>query len=391
MRHNLLFLSGDAKLIERLDAALSGDCAVMPLDPRGSDSEILAARFKPHAILVDAGAHTGAKTILERMAAIRAQFPALPMIAIGDEMSAQLILAAFRAGVDDFVDRDASDGEIRNAVTARLRGRDAGSNAGVLVNILSSVPSDEDSDLALNIASLLAASARDRRVLLLDLSLPVTPARTALGLEFTFTLTAALRDVARLDRAFLDSALARSEDSGLYVLPLTDDEADPPLPAPRDLTVLLQILGSLFDAVVVHWGPFSRQAIRTGSLGGTIFVGCNQRFSSVRNAKSLLQGLQAAEPAAEPILVVHQFDTGLVPSADDIVGATGARRSLVLRTSWNALALAHNRGRPLGLMPPSPYSDTLRGQLAELGLLTQDARTNVTVKLLHWLNRARSA
>jgi pilus assembly protein CpaE len=390
MRHNLLFLSGDAKLIERLQAALSDDCTVMPIDPRGMDSKAVAARFQPHIVVIDAGAHTGAKTILERMAAVRTQFPALPLIAIGDEMSAQLILAAFRSGVDDFVDRDASDGEIRNAVLSRLQARNANDGTGMLVNVLSPMPCDEDSDLALNIASLLAAPSRDRRVLLLDLSLPVTPTHTALGLEFTFTLAAALRDMARLDSAFLDSALTKTEDTGLYVLPLTDDDGDPVLPQPRDLTVLLQILRSLFDAVVVYWGAFSRQAVRAGAVDGTIFVGCNQRFSSVRNAKSFLQGLRAAELDADPILVVHQFDTNLVPSPRDIIEASGARHSLILRANWSALALAHNRGRPLSLMPPSPYSDALRMRLAELGLLAVAGPENATSKLLLWLNRARS-
>jgi hypothetical protein len=79
----------------------------------------------------------------------------------------------------------------------------------------------------------------------------------------------------------------------------------------------------------------------------------------------------------------------MMPSPDDIVEAVGARRSLVLRATWNALALAHNRGRPLSLTL-SPYSDALRTQLAELGLLPQTEPANVTGKLLHWINRARS-
>ena len=390
MRHNLLFLSGDAKLVERLETALSGDCAVMAVDPRGQDSASVAARFRPLAVVIDAGAHTGAKTILERMAAVRTQFPDLPLIAIGDEMSAQLILAAFRAGVDDFIDRDASDGEIRNAVMTRLRDKDTNDGAGMLVSVLSAAPSNEDADLALNIASLLAFPSWERRVLLLDLSLPMTPAHTALDLKFTFTLTTALRDMARLDRAFLDSALARSDATGLYVLPLVDDESDPVLPQPREITVLLQILRSLFDAVVVHWGAFSRQAVRTGAMGGTILVGCDQRFSSVRNTRSFLQSLQAAEPSADPILAVHHLDTNMMPSPDDITTAVGARRSLVLRATWSTLALAHNRGRPLAMTPLSPYGDALRTLLSELGLLPRVEPANVTGKLLHWLNRARA-
>jgi pilus assembly protein CpaE len=392
MRHNLLFLSGDARLVERLEAALASDCAIMSMDPRGPDGGAVAARFQPHAIMIDAGAHTGVKTILERMAAVRSQFPALPLIAIGDEMSAQLILAAFRAGVDDFLDRDASDGEIRSALLSRLRDRPAQAREGVaaLVSVLSPAPSDEDSDLAINIASLIAASAGERRVLLLDLSLPASPARTALGLELPFTLNAALRDVARLDRTFLDSALARTGDTGLYILPLADDAEEAALPAPRDLTVLLRLLQSLFDVVVVYWGPFSRQAIHAGAAEGKVLVCCNQRFSSIRNAKAFLANLRAAGQGIEPVLAVHQLDANLVPSSADIVEATGARHSLILRVSWGALALAHNRGRPLSLLAPSPYCDALRACLTGIDLLPPAVTGNVTVKLLHWLNHARA-
>jgi Flp pilus assembly CpaE family ATPase len=390
MRRNLLFLSVDAKLIARLEPALTDDCILMSADPRALDTGAVAARFHPDIVLIDAGAHTGARTMLERMASVRAQFPALPLVAIGDEMSAQLILASFRAGVDDFVDRDASDAEIRTTVLSRLRDVAVQDGVAALVHVLSPAPSDEDADLALNIASLIAAAPGGRRVLLIDLALPVTTARTALGLEFGFTLSAALRDMARLDKAFLDQALARAPDTGLYVLPLADDETDAALPAPRDLTVLVRIFRSLFDTVVVHWGAFSRQAARGGDTGGTVFLGCNQRFSAIRNAKAFLASLRGVADAAEPILAIHQLDTNLVPSPDDIVRATGARQSLVLRAGWGALALAHNRGRPLALAAPSPYSDALRTRLAEIGLLPPAQTENSTLKLLHWLNRARA-
>jgi Flp pilus assembly CpaE family ATPase len=391
MQRNLLFLTGDAKLVARLEAALMDECVVMAVDPRTASNGTAASRFHPDIVVIDASAHTGARTILERMAAIRAQFPAQPLIAIGDEMSAQLILASFRAGVDDFVDRDASDAEIRGAVLARLRDVAAPTGIASLVNILSATPSDEDADLALNIASLLAAAPGERRVLFLDLSLPVTPVRTALGLDFNFTLNTALRDMARLDKEFLDAALARTPDTGLYVLPLTDNEGDTAIPALRDLSVLLQILRSLFDTVVVHWGAFSRQAVHSDALSGVVLIGCNQRFSSVRNAKALLASLRGSDKAsAEPILAIQQFDTHLVPSPEDVVGATGARQSLVLRASWAALAQAHNRGVPLALAGPSVYGDALRTRLTELGLLTPVQTENTTLKLLHWLNRTRT-
>ena len=393
MRRNLLFLSDDATLIERIETALAKDLAVMALDPRGPDMGLMAARFSPQAILIDAGAHTGARTVLEQMAAVRTAFPGLPLVALGDEMSAQLILSAFRAGVDEFVDRDASEAEIRGSILAQLRIKQTEAGSGGeprLVNVLSPAPCDEDSDLALNIASLIALWDRGRRILLLDLSLPVTPVRAALGLDFDFTLAAALRDMARLDHTFLDSAVTRAPDTGLYILPLAADENDNGWPAPRDLAALLQVLQSLFDTVVVCWAAFSRQAARVGAIRGTVLVGTSQRFSAIRNAKHFLAAMRAEEGVVEPILAIHLLDPNLTPSPREIAEAAGARKSLLLRAPWGQLAAAHNRGRPLSLAGPGAYADALRGFLAEQDLVSPAAAANTTTRLLHWLNRARA-
>lgn len=392
MRCNLLFLSGDAGLSDRLQTALGDEMTVLTVDPRAPESDAVAARYQPHAIMIDAGAHTGTRTALERIASVRALFPDRPLVVIGDEMSAQLILAAFRAGADEFLDRDASDPEIRDALLTRLRQADAGNAAGAaMIHVLSPEPCEEDFDLALNIASLAAASSPERRVLFIDMSLPVTPTHTALGLEFSFTLANALRDMARLDRTFLDSALARAEGTGLYVLPLTDDHAEDAPAASRDLNPLIAILRALFDVVVLHWGSLSRHAVRAGTVGGTVFLGCGPRFSSIRNAKSLLTELRGANPPCEPVLAVHQKDINPVLSLQVLAEATGAQKCLLLRASAAALALAHNHGKPLALASPSPYADALRLHLAETGLLPSSTAANLSSRLLHWLNRARPA
>lgn len=382
MRHTLAFLSADTRLIERLQAALGSDCAVMAVDPRQAEGEAAIRRLNPEAIVMDAGAPAGAKTVLERIAETVAAFPGVALIAIGDEMSAQLILASFRAGADDFIDRDASDAEIRAGILARLRQtRQDKDGRAALISVLSPSPCDEDADLALNIASVIAQADAKRRVLLLDLSLPVSPARTALGLDFHFTVGAAIRDVARLDRTLLDSACARAE-SGLYVLPLAGDDNDSILPQPGELAMLVPMLRAVFDTVVVCWGAFSRQA--AAEAGDHVFVCCNQRFSSVRNAKAFLARMGEG---AVPTLAIHQHNPVLVPSPQEIVEAVAPARHLVLRAGWSQLAMAHNHGKPLALAEPSHYGDALRTRLAEDGLLPQATPGNATQKLLHWLRR----
>lgn len=393
MRYNLVFISCDARLIERLQTALSADCAVMPIDPRQEGSQGLARRVDPNGIIIDAGGHPGARTVLEAIAAVRAQFSGLPLIAIGDEMSAQMVLASFRAGADDFLDRESSDTEIRAAILSRLRDNAAklgGRVSAVRFDILSPGPADEDYDLSLNLAAMVAAADRSRRVLLLDLSLPASPVRLALGLEPALSVPLAVREMHRLDRAYLETALARSPETGLYVLPLADEETDVAgLPALNDLSILLQVLRATFDVVVVFWGPFSSQAFMVGDgTGRRSLLCCNQRFSSVRNAKALLAKLKAGGVAAGDVtLAVHLLAPNLAPAAEDIVHAVGVERFLSLRTSWAALAQAHNQGRPLSLQGTSPYLSALRIYLASEGVLTAPAETRAS-QLLLWLRKA---
>jgi Flp pilus assembly CpaE family ATPase len=397
MRYNLVFISADDRLVERLRKALSADCAIMPADPRHGTGRDSVERLEADGIIVDAGGHTGARTALEAIEAVRMRFPDLPLIAVGDEMSAQMILASFRAGVDDFLDREASDAEIHAAILARLRDHAAKQGArasSIRFEILSPGPGDEDYDLALNLATMLACEDRSRRILLLDLSLPASPLRLALGVEPTLTVAQAIRDVHRLDRAFFDSALARSQESGLYILPLADEsESRVAFPALDDLSVLLQILRAMFDAVVVFWGPFSRQAMMVGAGGDRrrMLLCCNQRFSSVRNARLLLAELNADGPAGrDVVLAVHLLAPDLAPGAKDIARAVGADRFIALRTSWVALAHAHNQGRPLSLQGPSPYADALEAFLVSEGLLRARAGAQAS-RLLHWLWKARAS
>jgi pilus assembly protein CpaE len=396
MSFNLLLMSGDTRLTARLQAALDGECTLMTADPRAEEGQSLARRFDPDGVIVDGGAHTGARTVLENIAALREQFASLPLIVIGDEMSAQMILSSFRAGANDFLDRESPDAELRSSILARLRRsatQSAHAGGSQLIDILSPSPSDEDYDFALNMASLIAQDGAERRVLLLDFSLPASPARVALGVELGFAIPDAIRDIARLDRTFLDSALARAPGSGLYILPLAEERAAAALPALRDVLVLLQILRSLFDVVVIFWGAFSRQAALGGLSGENrqLYLCCNQRFASVRNAKNLLGEIRAADaPQADPVLVLQQCAPNLMPAPDDVLRAVGGSRMLVLRAAPAALVQAQNSGVPLCQSGPSAYGDALRLHLAEAGLLpgAQPDRGR-TLDLLQWLRKAK--
>src|SRR5690606_40094411 len=120
----------------------------------------------------------------------------------------------------------------------------------------------EDGDFALNTAVALASARPREGVLFVDLGLPASNSSISLGLDLSFRVKEAVNEMSRLDRALLDSALARCPRSGLYVLPLAvhgDSEWSVNV---HDLRALLVICQSLYDVVIVSCGPLSRQEER---------------------------------------------------------------------------------------------------------------------------------
>jgi Flp pilus assembly CpaE family ATPase len=146
-------------------------------------------------------------------------------------------------------------------------------------------------------------------VLYIDLSLPASQAGVALGLELGFSVPDAIREIARLDRALLESAVAREPRSGLYVMPLAADfHSNGAVLEAAGFAALLQILRNIFDVIVIGYGPFSRQRalLEMAQPAAKFFVCCNQRFSSIRGAGELLHWFSENGFAA-PRIVVHEM------------------------------------------------------------------------------------
>src|SRR3546814_15281211 len=103
-----------------------------------------ARQLTPDAVMVDSDARSGAETTYERLASIRQWFEETPIIVVGNEMGAQLILTAMRAGAQDFVDRDASDRELKSVILRHLSAHSAASpGRGQMVCLLSPTPGDD--------------------------------------------------------------------------------------------------------------------------------------------------------------------------------------------------------------------------------------------------------
>jgi pilus assembly protein CpaE len=390
MTSRLLLVSSDTALIQTVKAALNAAASLLQVDHLSGNEERLHAQFQPSGIIVDSDARSGVHTAFERIAEARRQFPALPVIAMGNEMSAQLVLAALRAGASDFIDRDAGTEQIRHAIQSCLshHGEPQRHSRSRIAGILSSLPSEQDQDFALNLAIRAARRAPSDMVLYIDLSLPVTQAGVALALEMKFAVPDAVRELSRLDRPLLETAVARDPRSGLYVMPLLGNlrTEGPPLEA-ESFQALLQVLQSIFDIIVIGYGPFSRQRalLEMTIPNGHFFLCCNQRFSSIQATGDFLGWLAGLETATQPDIVVHEMAPGLIPAPADICKALRVPRSINVVGSWSQLAQHLNNGTPAAFASASRYCQALDACLGRMGGFAVPAERSVAARVRSWL------
>ena len=386
----VLLVSSDNAIIKAVTSALDMAASLLQIDHLSEDDAHIQDKFQPSGIIIDSDGSSGVQSAFERIAAARRQFPAIPVIALGNEMSAQLVLAALRAGADDFVDRDAPPEQLQQAINSCLA---QGAKPRLecrarIAAILSALPSEQDQDFALNLAVRTAMRAQGAMVLYIDLSLPATQAGIALGLDLKFGLQEAIREISRLDRALLESAVARDERSGLYVMALSNEFGGEGVALEAaGFGALLQVLRSIFDTIIIHYGPFSRQAalLEMVQASATFFLCCSQRFSSIRGAGDMLRWLADTGIVPAPELVVHEMAPGQTPTPADIRKVLHLPVSIDVGGSWDELTGHLNDGAPMALAPSSRYGRGLDTCLERMGMALPP-EPDMARRLRRWLH-----
>ncbi|MDR6450935.1 AAA family ATPase [Variovorax paradoxus] len=371
-----LFASSNGGHITWLTDALTrlGSVVVLAPDTKSIDERI--ALLGPVAVFLDFSPDqsAAASQLHQRL---KRDWPALPVLATGVSAEPAAMLAALRAGVDDFIDIAAPPAEAVNTLRALLERRSSiqggmrgntlallGARAGLGVTTLAS-------NLALTLnAQLTQAPVRPQGraarhgVALLDLGLPARDGLLYLDTQSSFSFVDGVRNLRRLDQTLLHTALAHHT-SGVAVLPLPASLSQIREISHADSVALIKRLADFFDFQIVDLGGFSTidfiaQTLREAQQ---TWVVCDQSIGSIVSTANLLKELRTRGVETDRLsLVVNKFDPNVGLPAKDIAERLELSLHHVLPARSTQLLAAASRGEMLVRTARNdPYSQAVTG------------------------------
>ena len=362
-------------------------------------------RVQPYAVVIQF-----ASNALDMAAALAKQLqqsqPHLPVYALGSTREPQSMLFALRAGVQDFLDLDASDHDIRQSFRELLakgphpQAQHATASAP-LTAILSARAGVGSSLLAVHLAVYLQHALNERAkkanassgeqeavgALLLDLGAPSGDGALYLDLVAEFDFMEAVHSLRRFDKKLASAGLAKHE-SGLRLLSLPRQSGRLRDVAYAEADLLVQRLREYFQYIVADLGGVSQTnlAMRVASKASKIWVICDQSLPSVVSTTELLRELEIQQvPRNGMELIVCCYDRNLELSAQHIADQLELSLLTTVPERRVELLQAVNQGQLLGMQARrDPYVQVVH-KLVDILLQSEGAQSTQKASALSML------
>lgn len=289
--------------------------------------------------------------------------PLLSIIALGDQMENQMILAAMRAGARDFVLSGAPSREVINLIQ-RLQSQARSPNIpssslGVITTLVSARSGADTPMLALHLALAMQGRDKERKILLLDLGDPPGDTLTYLGISSSYTFIDAVRSLRRLDSMLIDNAFAK-HDSGLNILAMPEGQGIMHETSSADIYVLLGVLRRYFSRIVINLGgtPASEMLYLLLNNSNKTLVVVEQSVPSCKQNMQLVRDMMENKvPMSTVELVVDRYLPQMPPDAESLSRGFGLPLQSTLSPSGIVRLKMMNSGESLfQCAPRDPYT-----------------------------------
>ena len=334
--------------LERVDGAASKlTVAINPLDLAAPIPVELAQGASVLCVEVD----PKSRQSVARIAALRAEQPDLPIIALVREADLSLVRALLRQGVNDVIELPLSITQLTESVSdlvANRKGQTPRSSrkVGRLISVVKSIGGVGATNVAVNLASTLASEG-DQRACLFDLDVQFGNAATYLGAAAEPSLTELLDGGARIDGDFLRTVMsvvaggARFVPAPAEILPIEAiDEAQ--------LRHVLQTARGEFEFVVAdlpaNWANWTLSVVSQSDL---IILVVELSVGSLRQGKRQLQLLKAQGVDSSRIaILVNRVEKRLFKTIglDDAAKVLGHPVQFHVHNDYPLMSAANNQG-----------------------------------------------
>jgi pilus assembly protein CpaE len=312
-------------------------------------------------INLDPGAHES----LKKIAALPRQFTATSFFVMSQVLDANLLMEAMHLGVKEFIPLPINEQKFGAAIERAAQFHGLGKRA-TIIHMIPTMGGCGSTTVACNVAASLAQRAK---TVLLDLDLLRGGVAGYFDARPRYTIADVMDSAEKVDKQLLDNALTMHQASNLAILSRPDLPEDTQRVNQPGMHRLFQVLGRVFDYVVVD-SIMSIDPIYATTIAATDInvIVMQLNVPSCKNAERFVGALRRMGIESSKIrIVVNRF----VKKGWDIEPAE-VERALGLKVAWavpndfkNAIA-AINYGEPVVLKAPrSEMAVSLTG-LADL-------------------------
>lgn len=346
----------------------------------------LAPRLSGFPVVMVLGPSIGLGPELEKAAALLTKRPELGAILVAEEVSADVLQLALRAGVRDVLAAPVDTAELTGAVTRVASGLssrvvaptpaapsgqpadDYPEELGQVVCVYSAKGGSGTSVIASSLAVTLARRS-ERPVCIVDADLQFGDVAVMLKLAPQHTLIDAVSGLDRLDASLMQSLLVEHKESGLLVLPAPLEPAHADQIGASELVKVIEILRALCAVVIIDTQTYLNEATITAlEVADEVLLVTGLDIPSIKNTKIALQTMRLLDVPSEKVqLVLNRADSKVRLEVGDVQRTLGLDARAMIPSDV-VVPQAVNKGAPVVLDAPKSGVARAIEELADLYL-----------------------
>ncbi len=332
-----------AKRIFEMSRGLADSGQVIP---SWRDLEPAIAKGLPDVVAAYLGRQPGQKlVIIQRILAL---YPALPVIALIDKDTPELVKMISAAGCVDLALLKESPNDLRRALKALRKRGGTDTVEGEAVALLGAKGGVGTTTVACNLADTLAARMPDKRVVLVDLNLYMGDVALMLDISPDPTLLYFLKRAARADaKTWLEGPPLHRR--GFRVMALDGDlESADPVSA-EQVVFLVERLRQRYDYVVLDCGSdISEASLAACSTADLRLLVVTEQLAARMGARRRVAALRVLDPHRRSIqAIVNRCHNHAPEHLQQLEQTVGVSVLETLSNAWRDVVSALEQGRTL--------------------------------------------